>query len=139
MNPQPASLPSSPVQGYQCNFYHRNHENASYIITVPLSESACQLQQAEINDFVGKHIGISFPQILYVVIRLFKMSQEYVQTPVITTCRTLLHFIPHHILLLWPISLYIDLMFSLQTTSHAMELFPSSSVLVLHNCSLHTE
>ena len=84
MNPQPASLPSSPVQGYQCNFYHRNHENASYIITVPLSESACQLQQAEINDFAGKHIGISFPQILYAVIRLFKMSQEYVQTPVIT-------------------------------------------------------
>lgn len=50
-------MPRSPPQGYECGFYHRNHQNVSYGFTAPFSEGACQLPEAEISDFEGKFIG----------------------------------------------------------------------------------
>lgn len=57
INPQEAVLPSSPPQGYECDFYYRNHENVSYGFTAPFSDGACQIPEAEISDFEGKFIG----------------------------------------------------------------------------------
>jgi hypothetical protein len=88
INPQEATLPSSPAGGYQCSFYHTSHENVSYAFTTPFTGGACQLQESDIDDFVGKRI---------------------------------------------------DLSFALQIPNQPTELFPSTAVLALHNCSLHTE
>ncbi|CAI7989825.1 hypothetical protein GBAR_LOCUS341 [Geodia barretti] len=88
IDPAEASLPSHPPHHYQCTLYHGSIDNATYSLTAPFTNGACQLQQAQVDAFDGSHI---------------------------------------------------DLNFRLQLGTSTTEIFPTSSMLALHNCSLHTE
>ncbi|CAI7989820.1 Plexin-A4 [Geodia barretti] len=88
IDPAEASLPSHPPHHYQCTLYHGSIDNATYSLTAPFTNGACQLQQAQVDAFDGSHI---------------------------------------------------DLNFRLQLGTSTTEIFPTSSMLALHNCSLHTD